>query len=85
MIHLYDELTLKNLAQKNIMVANQNACLANLATLFYVSVVFSVGTFVGQKTYKAITNDNFLSSVDITGINEDISVKYICVVVSIQV
>ena len=66
----------QNLAQKNIMAANQNACLANLATLFYVSVVFSVGTFVGQKTYMAILNTSFPSSVDVTGKNDDINVKY---------
>ena len=49
---------------------------SNLATLFYISAVFSVGIFVGQKTYMAILNTSFPSSVDVTGKNDDISVKY---------
>ena len=58
------------------MVANQSACLANLATLFYILAVFSVGTFIGQKTYKSMLNNNFLFAADINGMDDDISVKY---------
>ena len=58
------------------MVANQSACLANLATLFYILVVFSVGIFIGQKTFKSMLNNNFLFDADINGMDDDISVKY---------
>ena len=37
---------------------------------------FQLGLSSGKKLIRRLLNDNFLSSVDITGKNEDISVKY---------